>query len=73
VGEQLTAVQLNCAVVAVIFDVTGFVGGGQEMDRLVPLLVPVVAGFDPVTRILYPVPAAVLDGMVALIEPDVVS
>ena len=53
--------------------VTGFIGGGQEILRLVPLSVPMVAGLDPVTRIRYAVPATVFDGMIALMEPEVVE
>ena len=36
------------------------------------LVVPVIAGFEPTTRIKYPVPSAVPVGMVAAMFPEVV-
>ena len=71
--EQLIGVQLSFALFAVMLVVVGEVGGGHEMERLVPLSVPVMEGFDPITRMRYAEPATVEEGIVALIVPDVVA
>lgn len=41
--------------------------------RFTPLLLPVVTGLELTTRILYAVPLAVVNGMVALIVPALVD
>jgi hypothetical protein len=41
--------------------------------RFIPLLLPVVAGFELTTRILYAVPVAVVKGIVALMVPALVE
>jgi len=41
--------------------------------KLVPLSLPVVAGLLPITLILYPIPAMVLEGIVPEIVPDAVD
>ena len=46
---------------------------GKFMVRLVPLSVPVTAGLLLITLILYPVPVAVPEGIVALIVPELAS
>jgi hypothetical protein len=43
------------------------------MIRFDPLLLPVVAGFELTTRILYAVPLAVVNGVEALIVPALVD
>ena len=47
--------------------------GEVLMLILLPLSVPVTTGLLLITRILYPVPAAVLDGILAFIVPTVVA